>query len=119
MQSKIQRDIRKDKETNRRFWQAHVKAWRRSGYSRAEYCRLYNLSYDTLTYWQERTGIEAPPGTANPIVAVAQIPARQFSLQASATSSLIIDLQGRFKIEVAESFSQATLVRLITTLEGC
>lgn len=119
MQPKTTHDTGKDDHANRRFWQAHIKALRKSGYSRAEYCRLNNLSYHALAYWQKRIGTEIEPELTSSIVPVAQIPARQISLQTTAIPSFTVDLQGRFKVEVGENFSSNTLIRLINTLEAC
>ena len=89
------------------------------GYSWAEYCRLNNLSYHALAYWQKRIGTEIEPELTSSIVPVAQIPAREFPLQASTVPSFTVDLKGRFRIEVAENFSSSMLIRLIKTLEAC
>jgi hypothetical protein len=110
---------KRDKEANRRHWQAHVKAWRKSGYSRAEYCRMNNLSYDALTYWQQRTVTAVLPEVGNFIVPVAHIPAGTFPVQTSTAPVLTVDLKKRFKIEVTENFSASMLTRLIATLEAC
>ena len=119
MQPKTKPDTRKEDKTNRRFWQAHMKALLKSGYSRAEYCRLNNLSYHALAYWQKRIGTEVEPEMTSSIVPVAQIPAQQISLQTTTAPSFTVDLKGRFKIEVAENFSSSMLIRLINTLEAC
>ena len=120
MKAKTQRESRKDKEANRRFWRAHVKAWRKSGYSRAEYCRLNNLSYYALTYWQRRTEPSLPEKATNSIIVpVAQVPARQLYLKTTFCPSITVQVQDRFKIEVEENFSSHLLTRLINTLEAC
>ena len=119
MQPKTTYGTEKVDEGNRGFWKAHMKALRKSGYSRAEYCRLNNLSYHALVYWQKRIRKDVKPEIPNSIVAVAQIPARQPPLQASAPLSFTVYLKDRFKIEVGENFSSDTLIRLITTLEAC
>lgn len=33
------------------FWVVHVEAWRRSGLTRTEYCRVHRLTKDTLDRW--------------------------------------------------------------------
>ena len=48
MKPKTKRDTRKDDEANRKFWHAHMNAWQKGGYIRAEYCRPKNQSYHTL-----------------------------------------------------------------------
>jgi hypothetical protein len=119
MQPKTTHETGKDDHASRRFWQAHMKALQKSGYSRAEYCRLNNLSYHALAYWQKRIGTEVETELTSSIVPVAQIPARELPLQSSTVPSFTVDLKGRFKIEVAENFSSSTLIRLINTLEAC
>jgi len=119
MQPKTTHDTGKDDKNNRRFWLAHMKALLKSGYSRAEYCRLNNLSYHALAYWQKRIGTEVEPEMTSSIVPVAQIPAQQISLQTTTAPSFTVDLKGRFKIEVAENFSSSMLIQLINTLEAC
>ena len=119
MQPKITFDTGKDDQANRRFWQAHVKACQKSGYSRAEYCRLNKLSYHALAYWQKRIGTEFDSEMTSSIVPVAQIPALQLPLQATADPSFTVDLKGRIRIEFGENFSSSTLIRLINTLEAC
>jgi len=49
-----------DTKAGRRFWLAHVRALAESGFSRREYCRHHQLSYDCLTYWvrKHRSGAE-------------------------------------------------------------
>jgi hypothetical protein len=119
MRTKTTHTTGKDDEANRRFWPVHMKALRKSGYSRAEYCRLNKLSYHALAYWQKRIGPEVEPEMINSIIPVAQIPARQLPLQATTAPSFTVDLKGRFKIKVAENFSSSMLIRLINTLEAC
>lgn len=36
---------------NREFWARHVKGWRSSGMTQAQYCRRHRLLKGTLGYW--------------------------------------------------------------------
>ena len=36
---------------NREFWTRHVKGWRASGLTQAQYCRRHHLLKGTLGYW--------------------------------------------------------------------
>jgi len=36
---------------NREFWTRHVKGWRASGLTQAQYCRRHRLLKGTLGYW--------------------------------------------------------------------
>ena len=42
----------KKKIDNREFWQKHVRSWRASGMSQADYCRLHGLKNHRLTYYK-------------------------------------------------------------------
>lgn len=55
-----------DSTVGRRFWLAHVRALAESGFSRREYCRRHQLSYDCLTDWvrKHRSGAEPAQLTA-------------------------------------------------------
>jgi hypothetical protein len=97
-------------------WQAHVKAHKQSGLSRAEYCRQYNLSYYALTYWSRKLS-STGKNNRSTLVPVPILPdARQNSVQADSTALKII-LPGKMSIEVGDNFSPATLTRLLATLD--
>lgn len=38
----------------RKFWQAHITAWQRSGLSKVEYCRQHGLALKQMWYWLRR-----------------------------------------------------------------
>ena len=42
----------KKKIDNREFWQKHVRSWRASGMTQAEYCRTHSLKNHRLTYYK-------------------------------------------------------------------
>ena len=101
--------------TNRHQWQAHVKAQRKSGLNRTEYCKQYNLSYHAMTYWtrKERT---APASKTNLVPVPFKRDPVQYSSQ-SGQASLRINLSKEISIEVGDNFSPCTLTRLLDTLE--
>ena len=47
-------NIQEDRQRSRRHWQAHISAQRKSGLSRAAYCKEHNLSYHAATYWNRK-----------------------------------------------------------------
>ena len=99
---------------NNKMWQAHLRAWRKSGLSGAKYCRQHNLSYHTFTYWKRKNEIhrEAP-------VHFVSVPAVRSSPEiTSAPAALKIDLGNRMKIEVHDGFNPATLHRIVSVLSG-
>lgn len=38
----------------RKFWQAHITTWQRSGLSKVEYCRQHGLALKQMWYWLRR-----------------------------------------------------------------
>jgi hypothetical protein len=102
---------------NQRLWKTHLNALKRSGLSRAEYCRQHVLSYHTMTYWwkklankNSRQETTLVPVTLSP--ASGQAPWQQHHVP------LKILLPGKLSIEVGDNFSSATLTRLLAALEG-
>ena len=103
----------------RKFWKAHVRSWRKSGLSRAEYCRQHDLSYHALRYWLRRLDQQTPTGIS--LVPVPVEKTHHLLERGNNHNSLTLKLevgQG-FKIEVSDGFSPVTLKRLISTLADC
>ena len=49
-------------------WEHHVKLWRQSGKTAAEWCREHNLGYNAFLYWKyklEESAQEKPPHAAS------------------------------------------------------
>jgi hypothetical protein len=101
---------------NRHQWLAHVKAQKKSGLNRTEYCKQYNLSYHAMTYWTGK-------GRTTPAIktTLVPVPLRRDILQSSSRTeqvALRIKLTEKISIEVGENFSTTTLTRLLDTLEA-
>ena len=94
----------------RRFWQAHIQAWQKSGYSLAEYGKHHDLVYHRLIYWKNKFENERTKP-----VSFVPVPLRADSSDTPLTLSLQNE---RFKIEIGEGFSGTILSQLITTLES-
>jgi hypothetical protein len=109
----------KEREARRRQWERHIREWRESGLSQAEYCRRYRLKPHRMIYWRKR--IPDEPSTENPadkslVEVFPHQTLNQFkSDEPSALLHLIIS--NRFRIEVQTDFDPSALRRLILTLE--
>lgn len=101
-----------------RQWQAHVQAFRRSGLSRAEYCRRQNISYHALGYWQRKLSGPGAVGSVPALVPVSLASNIGFQSSPPGRAALRVILPGCLSIEVGDGFSPATLNRLLATLEG-
>ena len=101
---------------HRRRWQAHVNALAKSGLSRAEYCRRYNLSYHTMTYWQRK--LAKSNGGKTTLVPVTLPTALLRNGGQHNHAELKVLLPGKMSVAVGDNFSPATLNRLLTVLEN-
>ncbi len=97
-------------------WEAHVKAFTKSGLSRAEYCRQHNLSYHAMIYWQRKLSIKPKRKETTLVPITIGHNMEQHSGQ-SDNAALKIVLPNQFSIEVGDNFSPLTLSRLLATLE--
>ena len=104
-----------EQSKNQRHWHGHAKAQKRSGLSRAEYCRRYKLSYHALTYWQrKRCGKQKAAASLVPIPLeqILHAPVQAIS------SGVKIVVTGKLSIEVDDHFSSTTLKRVLSVLES-
>jgi hypothetical protein len=101
--------------SHQRRWQAHVTAAEKSGLSRAEYCRRYNLSYHAMTYWKRK--LVRPNGRKASLVPVT-LPATLMRNGWHNQAELQIILPGKMSVSVGDNFSPVTLNRLLTVLEN-
>lgn len=100
-----------------RRWAAHVTALRKSGLSRAEYCRRQNLSYHALTYWCRKLAHPGMPATTLvPINFKREPSGGDTNSSQGGGSELAIMLPGNVTVTVGEHFSPATLHRLLAVL---
>ena len=108
--------IREDHQaSHQRRWQAHVNAAEKSGLSRAEYCRRYNLSYHAMTYWKRKlVRSNSRKASLVPVILPAALIRNGWQSQAE----LQIILPGKMSVSVGDNFSPATLNRLLTVLEN-
>lgn len=110
-------NIQEDRQRSRRHWQAHIFAQRRSGLSRAAYCKEHNLSYDAATYWNKKLSQPGQEQTNLVPVRFSSNIAINPGQTARSGSGLKVILPNKIVIEVGDDFSPATLKKLLTTLE--
>ena len=122
----------------RRYWQSHVLAWRKSGLSQQAYTRQHGLYKNALRYWGGKFPVETvvasagterrhfpalqmagdtrhSPSTEVRFVPVARVhPAKR---EIAPPGKLVLRVGRRFRIDVPEQFSPASLASLVRTLE--
>jgi hypothetical protein len=105
-----------DLVSTRAKWREHVRAWRASGQSAAEYCRRAGLNPHTLSWWAWKLGRDdksAPPDRAVKPPTFVEL------------AAIELPSSSRFELEVASvvvrvpfDFQDDALRRLLDTLEA-
>ena len=108
-------NIQEDRQCRRRQWQTHISAQRKSGLSRAAYCKEHNLSYHAATYWSKK--FSKPEQKQTNLVPVNFFSNIELNPAQAIRSDLKVILPNKIAIEVGDDFSPATLVKLLTALE--
>jgi len=93
----------------RKYWQAHVKAWKESDLSQAEYCRRQGLKTHRLCYWVNKKS--ARPD--HPL-ALVEIPVQKIPVRNDAALKLTID--NHYQVEIADHFLPETLEQILLTI---
>lgn len=93
------------RDQKRQYWQEQDEACRRSGLTRAEYCKGHNLNVKTFAYWRHRLKTETIP--VKLVQVSTQLPQHATGVR------LVVNGCG---IEVSEGFSAATLSEVVCVL---
>ena len=93
----------------RKFWQAHVEAWKDSNLSQAEYCRKQGLKIHQLCYWVNKKSVKP-----NHPLALIEIPIPKMPVCNEAALKLTIN--NHYQLEIADHFSPETLEQILQTL---
>ncbi|MCK5606105.1 IS66 family insertion sequence element accessory protein TnpB [Candidatus Pacearchaeota archaeon] len=89
----------------RKFWAAHVKAWKESGLSQAEYCRRQDLDSTRLSYWANKSNVKPAAMT---LVEVPRPVDVGTGLKLYA---------GHYQLEIGNQFAPAALEQVLKVLE--
>lgn len=100
-----------------RFWAAHLGAWRRSGLSRAEYCRQHGVSYHALSYRHRKKSAGSTAAAGAVLVQVPSITPPVASMNPGDTR-IILRVRDRFEVELGGQFDSEALRCLLSVLEG-
>ncbi len=96
-------------EDRRRQFEEHMRRWRSSGLTQAEYCRRHELKWSTFHYWRKRL-----QNTATAVTLV-QVPVSN-NLSRQPGQELALILGDRYRVEIGDNFNPTTLARLVDTL---
>ena len=97
------------------YWHEHIKAWKQSGLSQANFCKVRSLALSTFQYWRRKIG---PSGNDSPrFYPLAVVPSLEALDKSSPGILRVILGDRRFVLEIGEDFSETTLKKLIVALE--
>jgi hypothetical protein len=97
----------------RRFWEQHLREWKSSGVTQAEYCRRHQLSTKTFLYWKRKGGATKVP------VCLVEVPvSRQSPVSLPPCPSVLrLVVSSRYRIELDRDFDTRALDQLLGLLE--
>ena len=96
-------------QQKRKFWQAHIEAWKDSNLSQAEYCRKHRLKTHRLCYW-----INKKSAKSDHPLALVEIPLQKMPVRSDAALRLTID--NHYQVEIADHFLPETLEQILLTI---
>jgi hypothetical protein len=99
-------------EERRGFWEQHLREWKSSGLSQAEFCRQNKLSLKSFVYWKKRHKSMSGP------VCLVEVDVRRQPLVSFPSSSTPLRLLvgGQYRIEIEKNFDAEALDQLIQFL---
>lgn len=100
---------------NTQTWQRHLKAWRESGLTQVEYCRLNGLGVKAFGYWlrKDRKKNNPAPLQLIPVTLTAQ---PSISTVEKGFTGLYFNFSNRARIEIARDFDQETFSQILAVL---
>jgi hypothetical protein len=96
-------------EDRRLQWEEHMRQWRSSDLTQAEYCRRNELKWSTFHYWRKRLQETATT------VTLVEVPVSN-GLGCQSCQQLTLVLGDHYKVEIGDNFNPSTLVKLVDTL---
>lgn len=101
----------------RRFWEVHIRAWRKSGLSQNEYCRRSEINNGQFCYWK-RALLKNPDKSLSAFVPVPISSEQRLQHKKRQDSGLTILLNNDIRIRLSREFDSATLTRAAEALGG-
>lgn len=89
------------KRLGSKFWQEHLKSWKRSGLTQVVYCASQDLSIKTFSRWRCRDLAATPAAIKSSLPSLTLVPVR---VGASTTSGVVqLHSPGGWRIELSDS----------------
>ncbi|MBI4652075.1 hypothetical protein HY745_12535 [Candidatus Desantisbacteria bacterium] len=103
------------KEKRRNIWAHHIKQWKLSNQTQAEYCRKCNLNNKNFYYWKKKFN------STGKSISFVQLPIPEYLPDVkniNFINSLKVLLNNDIKIEISENFNPMTLKKVVETLRS-
>jgi hypothetical protein len=98
-----------ERERKQQYWGDHLRTWRKSGLTQAEYCRRNQLSTKCFTYWKSKTRRPDPP------MKLVTIPVRPV-IEHRQSAEIVVVFKDRYRVEVGDGFNPATFEKVVQVL---
>lgn len=97
-----------------RHWGGVLRDWRRSGLSRAAFCRRRGIRYSSLSYWKQRLDAASRPASGSGRGRFVEVAVQPMARMAGYE----IVLCGGRVVRVPPDFEIGSVARLIAAVEG-
>ena len=98
---------------SREYWRGEVHRWRSSGLTQKEYCNKEGISLERFGTWKRRFDREGA-GCAGALVAVPSKIVSSALMERRPALGLVVS--ERYRVEIPDTFSPATLERVLQVL---
>jgi hypothetical protein len=113
----------RSRQRSPRWWRGHVDGWQKSGISQRDYCEAHGLALSTFQLWRRRLMADRPTVVPVEIVPVAHAASSPYlvlsrSEQAAPPPIVLVVGRGRYRLELSDGLSGATLRTVLNVLEA-
>lgn len=95
---------------SRQFWEGHVRKWRDSTLTQAEYCRQNNLNPRSLTHWKGEITRTCEEIRFVPVPFAGPLPMKT-------GTAIKLAINEKYMVEVPDGFTPSTLKQVLQVLE--
>ncbi len=99
-----------------KYWQAHIKAYQKSGLSQAEYCRQNNLRSNRLRYWKKK--FQNQQNSQNPSFVNLPVSITDTKPATKSESGVSVILSEKIILSLSINFDKDTLTKAVDILGG-
>lgn len=103
------------RRAKKRFWQTHIRVWKKSGLSQNEYCSRNTLRANQFCYWKKK--LSSDNQDTIKFVPIAVERAKNMEQRELEDSGLTISL-GQISIKLTNDFNPSVLTKAVAALGG-